>query len=271
MDSSTGMEVRNLRFEVGPRVPRHWHGGRKAVTLFFNNLSVFFPAGEKFFIEAVRAHQGLVSDERLHAEMKVFFAQEGIHRREHIRYNAMLREQGYPVDAMEARVQRILDVVTRLFAPQIRLAVTASLEHFTALLADMVLRNPRLLEGADPVMAELWRWHSAEENEHKAVAFDLYQAAGGTYPERCWVMFVATVIFWAKVIEHQARLMHEDGILFSAEEWGSLLEFLFVRPGRMLELLPHYLDYYRPGFHPWDFDNRALLDQWKAERAVAAE
>ena len=42
-------QVRNVRFGTGPEVPRHWHGGRRAVTLFFDNLSLFFPPGERFF------------------------------------------------------------------------------------------------------------------------------------------------------------------------------------------------------------------------------
>ena len=36
--------LRNLRFAIGDDVPRYWHGGRKSVTTFFDNLSVFFPA-----------------------------------------------------------------------------------------------------------------------------------------------------------------------------------------------------------------------------------
>ena len=39
------LEPRNLKFELGPDVPPYWHGGRKAVTHFFNNLSVFLPVG----------------------------------------------------------------------------------------------------------------------------------------------------------------------------------------------------------------------------------
>jgi predicted metal-dependent hydrolase len=40
---------------------------------------------------------------------------------------------------------------------------------------------------------------------------------------------------------------------------------LFIDPGGITTLFGPYLEYYRPSFHPWQFDNRGLLDAWKAE------
>jgi uncharacterized protein len=78
-------------------------------------------------------------------------------------------------------------------------------------------------------------------------------------------MVFATIIFWAKVFEHQVRLMHVDGTLWSAREWVALYRYLCVSPGGLQRLIPAYLDYYRPSFHPWQHDNRALLEAWKGE------
>jgi predicted metal-dependent hydrolase len=114
-------------------------------------------------------------------------------------------------------------------------------------------------------MASLWRWHAAEENEHKAVAFDVYQAAGGSYSVRVVTMFITTVIFLAYVVLQQIRMMWVDGCLFSLREWQQLGRFMFVDPGTMRGILPLYFVYYRRSFHPWDHDNQALLDRWKEE------
>ncbi|HTB72798.1 MAG TPA: metal-dependent hydrolase [Polyangiaceae bacterium] len=256
--------VRNLRFEIDESVPQYWLAGRKSVTIFLDNLSVFFPAGERFFVRAVRAHQPFVKEDGLMQEVRAFCGQEGVHGREHERYNELLR-RNYPIEAMERRVQAILDRVTRRAPDLGQLGVTCALEHFTALLGGMLLRDPRLLEGAHPAMQALWRWHAAEENEHKTVAYDVYRAAGGAYPMRVWTMIGATAIFWAKVIEQQARMMHESDILFSASEWAALGRYLFVEPGGMVPLLRHYFEYYRPDFHPSQIDSNELLDQWRAE------
>jgi uncharacterized protein len=265
------LQLRNNVFAIDDTVPRDWLGGRRGVTGFFDNLSLFFPAGERFFIASVKAHRDRVRDPALRAQVADFCAQEGAHRREHRRYNDMLEAGGLPARAMERRVERLLARVSRRTPRRWQLAATCALEHFTALMANLLLSNRRLLDGAHPAMAALWLWHAAEENEHKAVAFDVYRAAGGNYAERCVVMSVATVVFWAKVAEHQVRVMHARGILASPREWWRLGRFLLVSPGGMLGLIPKYLAYYRPGFHPWDHDNRELLEAWKREYDASPE
>jgi predicted metal-dependent hydrolase len=269
MTNSNLFPVRNLRFAMDDQVPRHWHGGGRAVTLFFNNLSIFFPPGERFFVAAVSDHRRRLSDPALLAEVKAFCGQEGIHSREHVRYNRMLEAQGYPAQQMEARIARLLRVLGRVLPPRLRLSATCALEHFTATLAHGLLSDPAVLDGAHPVMTGLWTWHAAEENEHKAVAYDVYRQVGGNYPERVVTMLVTTFIFWLLVVGQQVRLMHADGILFSPREWVALARFLFVQPG-LLAMWGLYLDYYRPTFHPWQLDNRDLLEQWKRAQASAA-
>ena len=60
-------------------------------------------------------------------------------------------------------------------SPLARLAATVALEHLTAILAAALLDGRSgSLAGADPRVAELWRWHAVEETEHKSVAFDVY-------------------------------------------------------------------------------------------------
>ncbi len=267
----SGIEVRNVRFDIDDDVPRHWHGGRRSVTLFFDNLSIFFPAGERFFIASVNAHRDAIDSDELRAQVRDFCAQEAVHTREHIRYNDMLARHDVPTEKMDGRVARLLRFVRKVTPKRFQLAATCALEHFTALMAHLLLSDPRVLEGAHPSMAALWRWHAAEENEHKAVAYDVYQRAGGNYFERCGVMIVATIVFWAKVFEHQVRLMHRDGILWSPREWARLAKFVFWSPGWAVKLAPMYLQYFKPGFHPWDLDNRDLLDDWKTEYATSEE
>lgn len=241
--------IRDRRFDLDD-VPRAWHPAGPAVTRFFDNLSLFFPQGEAFFIRSVKAFADAVDDPALTDAVRRFYGQEAFHGREHRRYNRLLSSQGVPADVMEGRVATLLRRVGRRVPRRWQLAATCALEHFTASMAHMLLDDPRVLDGAHPAMAALWRWHAVEEFEHREVAFEVYRAAGGTVAERNLVMLAATVIFWAKVVEHQVLLMRGDGLLGDLGEWRRLIGFLFVDPAPLTRLVPHYLAWYRPGFHP---------------------
>ncbi len=260
--------VRNRQHTIDESVPRHWLAGRKSVTAFLDGLSIFFPPGEAFFVRSVQHFQKRVTDPKLRADIRAFMAQEGIHSREHIRYNEWIERRGYPAEELEARVERLLRAVDKVVPARWRLCATAALEHFTALMGQMLLGHPELLDGAHPTMAALWRWHAAEETEHKSVAFDLYMSVGGNTPERAVVMLAATLIFWAKVLEHQVRMMRTDGTATDVREWVALGRYLFVDPGGMLELVPGFLRWFSPNFHPDDLDADALLAAWKAGEAA---
>lgn len=263
-DSTTdAIEIRDLRFDLAG-VPKYWHGGRRSVTIYFDNLSVFFPAGERFFISAVKAFQRQVTDPVLAGEVAAFCAQEGHHSREHVRYNRHVESHGFPIAKLERNVEALLRVVCRLIPKKRQLAATCALEHFTSVMGMLVLSDPRMLEGAHPKMEALWTWHAGEENEHKSVSFDLHRHIGGGWLERCTTMLIATVLFWGKVFEHQVRMMHAAGILFSIPEWWALFKFLWIAPGGFTRLVLPYFRYFRRDFHPRELDSAPLLAEWKA-------
>jgi predicted metal-dependent hydrolase len=262
--SHASIAVRRRAFDFS-RVPRHWLAGRKSVTTFCDNLSTFFPHGERFFIAAVRAHEAYVTSDALRAAVRGFSGQEGFHSKAHEGYNELLERQGYPGTKLEREIGNLLVWVTKRSTARQRLGATCALEHLTSLLAKMLMSSEHALDGADPTMASLWKWHAAEENEHKAVAFDVYAAARAPYWERAATMIIASAIFWPKVFEHQVRMMRVDGTAASPREWWSLFEYVFVKPGVLRGIVPEYLQYFRPGFHPNDIDSSHLVEKWMRE------
>src|SRR5690606_40369604 len=91
--------------------------------------------------------------------------------------------------SIERFTRRGLESRERLAPPISNLAFTAALEHFTATLAELLLSSEdvRALFGHDGVR-DVFLWHALEESEHKAVAFDVYRAMGGTERMRIWTM-----------------------------------------------------------------------------------
>lgn len=262
---------RDIHFDLAGCDMRRWCADDVCRTHFFSAMSVLFPEGEKFFIESVRHFRDLITDPQQLEDVRGFIGQEAMHGREHLAYNAALGKAGYDIARLEGRVVKQLGFTRRMLPPKGRLAVTIALEHFTAIMADVLLSDPRVLEGADPRMAALWRWHAIEETEHKAVAFDVYRAvAPGLrgWLLRCLIMLSTTAIFWAHTLLNYFHFTRRDGIGFWRAAWRFLWNG-FVDPGPLRRIQLPWLSYFRPGFHPWNHDNRRHVDRWKAAYAAA--
>lgn len=259
------IQLRPLKFPLLADV-RTWHRAGPDIALFMNALSTFFPIGERFFIESVQYYRDRIDDPELLKQIKLFAGQEGIHGREHEAYNAKLQEAGYPVRQLEKRVVEYLLSIPRRRAPHRRqLAITAALEHFTAVLAHALLSEPVILKDSDPVFAALWKWHAVEETEHKAVAFDVYEKMGGNYVERNVVMAVVTACFLAAIVYHTHTFLKTDGRAWRPKPWANIISYTLLSPGVLRSAVRHYWDYFKPGFHPWKHDNRYLLDRFYSE------
>jgi predicted metal-dependent hydrolase len=262
---------RDIRFDLDTAELRSWHPEGLHVAHFFNALSIFFPEGEKFFIDSVRHYRDQIDSPALQRDVNGFVGQEAMHSREHRRYNAALGRMGLPVAELDARVKGYLETVRGRTNPQEQLAVTIALEHFTAIMAHTVLSDERLLQDADPHLAAIWRWHAVEETEHKAVAFDVYRAVVGegtrAWVQRSIVMLLVTVDFWLRVFRYHFRLVYADGAAGDVRGWWRLFRWLWLSPGGMRQLVRPWLSYFRRDFHPWQHDNSSHVERWKAAYA----
>jgi predicted metal-dependent hydrolase len=265
MASALPFERRDIRFGMHNEIDRHWLGGDVHRTRFFDAMSLMFPEGEKFFIDSVRlCRERAAGDPELEHDVLAFIGQEAMHRREHMAYNARVAAQGAPAVEIEARLLARLDLARSKLGRSGLLGVTICLEHFTAMLADQVLRHPEMLAEADPAMQALWRWHALEETEHKAVAFDLYTRAlprpWMRYLRRCNAMLVVTPVFISHIWSFTWQLVKSDGREGDLMGWLRLLYYQFISPGPLARILGQWLAWFVPGFHPWKHDNRALLE-----------
>tara|TARA_R110000868_G_scaffold92734_2_gene257263 strand:- start:61398 stop:62267 length:870 start_codon:yes stop_codon:yes gene_type:complete len=259
---------RNIHFETQTADGRAWLGGDPVGTAVFNALSLTFPDGERLFMDAVRHYRGELSGKLLE-DAKAFIAQEAIHSREHVALNSVLDRSHYPVDEIEDELRRRL-TFARSRGPMAMLAITIVLEHFTAMMADQLLKGNTALDGAPEEIIRLWQWHAMEETEHKAVAFDVFQVAtrdwsnGQRYRLRARVMMIATIMFSTNITRYAAKLLAADGMNIWAARLR-VLRYLFLAPGLFRKSWTSYWDWFRPGFHPWDHDNRATIEAWREQ------
>jgi predicted metal-dependent hydrolase len=232
-------------------IARHWCGDDAFRTAMFNALSMSFPVGEQFFIDAVR--KGLQAlpvelQERFRAEVQGFVGQEATHRRLHALYNTHLDRLGL-VNAWEPRARARLQQMEGMDARH-WLGSTAANEHFTAILADFLLHHPDLLGDEDPRLKTLWLWHSSEESEHKCTAFDLYQALGGSHEWRIKWMRTVTLFFLTDTLRQTVHNLRRDGSLWKWSTWKSAARHLFGQRGLVRLTYRPWRDYFRRDFHP---------------------
>jgi predicted metal-dependent hydrolase len=264
----------NIKFD--PAKAKGWHLTSEEIENFLNAVSYVFPPGEKFFIESVQNYQDRITDPVLQDQVKRFIYQEAMHTKEHARCNDVLTGAYPGGDRIEHFTDRMLRLNRLVFPKSWQLASTVALEHFTAVLADGLLRSQdQFVADADPAFASLWLWHAVEEAEHKSVCFDVYQQVCGSgtysYLRRVTVMFMMTVVFLftifvagrllnphAKAVNKTAnKAAQANGNNAAGERhssWHILKEV--VSPDL-------YFDYYRRSFHPWDHDNTDRIEAWK--------
>ncbi len=263
---------RDRRFGRNLTQQRWWLNGDPIATAFHNALSVTFPKGEAMFIDAVKSFRDGVPD-KLAGEIRAFTQQEIMHTREHVAFNRKVAEAGYDLTELDADVSNVLELI-RSRPPMVNLLATIALEHYTAMLAAEMLGRADSFAGADAEWADMWRWHAAEEIEHKGVAYDTYLYATRDWSRwRRWkakslMMMLITSRFWPRRVKGMKALLRQDGMTgwrVTVRIWW----YLLGKPGILRRIFPAWIAYFMPGFHPWNQDNRALIGTYDSAFADA--
>lgn len=263
----TAIKTRRMKFNYAPgRVDRHYANNDLIMSHVVAMLSAMFPEGEDFFVRSVRYYADRITDPDLAEAVKGFTGQETMHGREHRALNERLRDLGYPTRWVDRQVKRDLARVERRAPHLVQLAITAALEHYTATLAERLLSDERAREMlGEGEVRNVLLWHAVEESEHKAVAFDVYRAMGGTEKVRIRVMKVMTWSFLVGSILNTLVSMLGDRATYNPRVLFRSLRELKTSPFLGKEMVAMIKDYNREGFHPNDHDNTELLDYWTKE------
>ena len=258
------INIRKPNFNLEKDLDHDWFNGSPFNTAFENSFSLLFPLGEKAFIESVKNFEKEIEDQKLLQEIYSFYGQEAAHRKYHQTYNELLCElRGYDLENLtKSQVKRHKHRYSQL-NPYQRLASTVAAEHLTAIFADDLLRDKNHFVDSGKEVAKLWYWHALEETEHKAVAFDVYEAVGGHLKMRRRALLLATYFILKDTFRGIFIMLKQDGQLMKIKTWIDAINFLFIKPGILRRAFIPWLQFFKKDFHPWQTDSSDIIEQWK--------
>jgi len=163
----------------------------------FNAQSTIFPHLEPYLNKVMgRCINELGdTDEELRAEAKTFIQQETNHYRTHRSYNQRLYDAGYEgVKEFESALHDEYRDWLKSRSLKFNLAYSEGFESmgviYSFFFIDMI---DDLLVGAEPEVVRLWKWHLAEEFEHRNVCHRMYKRLYGGYFYRVYGSLYAII------------------------------------------------------------------------------
>lgn len=182
------LHARNVRFDFSDS-PLQWIPGEPVASHALSALNFMLPVGELFFVEVFGRALPHIRDDKLREEVIGFIGQEQLHSDTHdkalLEYFSQHGIDAQPLHELTERVLATFRQQMDRLPPKLRyrvmvegIAIIAGIEHLTATAGDWLLNFEFENYGADPVITDMFRWHGAEEVEHRSVAWDLARHVG---------------------------------------------------------------------------------------------
>ncbi|MET0246459.1 MAG: metal-dependent hydrolase [Sphingomonas sp.] len=170
------MIVRFPRIDYS-KVRAHW--AKNIAFAQHQNATSIIPAPvEPWLIKVLQAALPKLpaGDTAILDDVKTFIGQESQHFRQHRMFNKVIAAQGYPrLAEFETRLAADLDGFLKNRSLKFQLAYADGFESLGAVQGGIWFgRIDEMTVGADENAVALWKWHMAEEFEHREVCFQLY-------------------------------------------------------------------------------------------------
>ncbi len=249
--------------------PKYWCANDPAMTHYFTGLSTLFPEGESYFVRSVRAlREHAKLNEALDREISAFIGQEAMHSKEHHAFHISAQQHGMNPESLEKVTGIVLKGLEKVFSKKWNLLATVGLEHYTAVLVVSMMETVNEYM-TDKTIRDLWLWHSVEETEHKAVAFDLYEYLYGNglnaYLPRVTIFTLSLILITGLSTIYQIVLMKRDKQLSNLKTWQNFFNFAAKQ---YKTFIPKFFEYYRYDFHPNQTNEKDLVATTKIKLGI---
>lgn len=225
------MKVRFPKFDFS-QIRAHW-APNVEFAQGFNAASLVPAYVEPYLLKVMKIAQTKIDPNKtkLIEELDIFCKQEMQHCKQHLIFNKVLREQGYEgLKPFEDKIRDDYERFLKTKSLRFNLAYCEGFESMSASACEAWFEDyDDFLQGADPVAVDLWRWHLAEEFEHRTVCSDVYHELSGLNPVseyfyRVYGYFYALVHLGKFTKAASAYLMEKDRAGMSPEALQASME-----------------------------------------------
>jgi predicted metal-dependent hydrolase len=261
----------------------HWAPHREFAQMY--NAASTVPAYiEPYLLKVMRIAKGKIDPAKteLHAKLDIFIKQEMQHCKLHLAFNKAIRADGYEgMLALEQNYEADYDRYLKTRSLRFNLAYSEGFEAMSAIAVTNFFEEfDAFLDGADPRAVAIWKWHLAEEYEHREVAHEVYHELYGKHRLFAWMYRIYGFIYAIRHIRsHTARvadyLLSVDRARMTEAELGASIErqkaVSAATSSRAREHLKAILSFnYNPATRLAPRGVQELLDRMSAEMARAA-
>lgn len=263
--------IRHFNFKFDPKELDHkFYMQKEWASAYFAALSIFLTYGEELVIETARYHRDFIKDPVLKQRITALIGQEALHSKLHNEYNDIMIPNNVPVKLYRFLAELVFNYTFLKFPQPLKLSMMAGIEHFTAVLAEYMMKHEdHFYYSQDEKARALWMWHMLEESEHKDIAYDVYVVLSNNYLLRISGLMIAFVTLMLGVGAGALMLpfLRRPQNLVSLSFWKEARESwsLLFGPKRGVfgSSMGQIFDYLRPDFHPNDHDTSAYLEYYK--------
>lgn len=265
--------IRHLKFNFDAQsFDDKFYLQKEWASAYFFTLSLFLTYGEDLVIDTARHHRQFITDPILKQRVTALIGQEAIHSKMHHEYNKILKQHHFPMELYGFFGKTAYNLASIIFPHALKLSAMASIEHFTAVLSEYMMKHEDNFYHSDDKKARaLWMWHMLEESEHKDVAYDVYQTLNGNYALRLlgFSLALATIFGGVTIGAAAVPFLRKPSNLISWRFWKeakSSVSLIFgYKNGAFGSTTAQVFEYIRPDFHPNDHDTSTLIKYYKAK------
>ena len=265
------MKARNPKISFDQSLP-HWSADREFAQLT-NGGSVTLPYLEPYLNKVMAAASKQLDDRPdIQADIAVFMEQEGHHYRQHKLFNKVLAERYPGLEALERDMKQDYERFLATKSLKFNTAYCEGFECQGVIYGQFFFEGiDDLLADADPKVVRLWKWHLAEEFEHKTVCYDVYHALYGGYFMRLYGLFYAMWHLGGLTKRAAAILLEQDRIgMTKAELKASKTREKAFRKRQTAFMFPQMLKLLSPFYNPRSRSRpRGTLDVLREVEAAA--